>query len=121
MKLLISVIEYLISVVMLLGGVILLLNYDAESMFEASPIVMLIFSSAFIVCGVGTIYGKITSHRKVHTAMLMLMYITNTFGTIIDFIAWGADSGLWIDTAIIGGIAAACWLYWRYRYTKYGN
>lgn len=86
------------------------------SFLFAGPVVSIIYAVWFALMAIALAYSKIRKRKRLHKHALMAMYLTTIY-TIALSCAVGAGFGI-IDDVIIGLIAAACWMRWKFR-TEY--
>lgn len=127
MRAIVGTLECILAVIMILSGISLIINYDQQITTSAlghaleTPALLIGFGLAFIAGGVGVIYGLLTRHVRIHTISIMSLYFISMFGSIVDIMAWGFTAWQWLDTFIIAVLFAVFWLYWKFRYSKYGR
>lgn len=82
----------------------------------SGPVTTVIYAVWFTLMAIGLAWSKIRKRKKLHKHSLMAMYLT-TFYTISLSLAIGPPINV-VDDIVIGVIAAACWMRWKFR-TEY--
>ena len=62
-------------------------------------------------------YSKFFKRKKLRKNMLMIIYLTGFFTSILILSIAGWSTGL-IDNFLLAGLASGCWLYWTFK-TEY--
>lgn len=83
----------------------------------SEPIILVIYATWFALMAFGLAYSKIRKKKKLHKHSLMAMYLTTIYTAVLS-VAAGVGLVAIIDDIIIGLIAAACWMRWKFR-TEY--
>src|SRR5690349_16579468 len=105
------------------------LDTAASPVLEGGPIAQIfggevalwIYTIAFAAVALCLAASKIWRKKRLHKHSLLAMYLLTLWTTILTMSLVGYNSEFWlsaIDDIIIGAIAAACWLAWKFK-TEY--
>lgn len=79
-----------------------------------------VYAVWFIVMALALLASKIFKKRKLHKYALAAMYLTTVYTISLSLALFGLEGAAIIDDGIIGAVAAACWLRWKFK-TEYIN
>lgn len=107
-----GVLEYLTIFLLLLGGVQTAIqepNRDPSNVFDLVFSTTFSFYAAgamFILLALAILYGRLAHKFVLRTTALLLVYMLMVFATVADMVIVGFASYSWIDSVIIGFMAA---------------
>jgi hypothetical protein len=115
-------VKVLLSLAMMLGGFTTALSpveplNGALGFIFSSRITLVVFGVMFFVSGVAVLYGSIRKRKALVGRGLMFIYLITLFTFLLELVAFPGISN-WIDNFVISLVAAACWLWWKFR-TEY--
>lgn len=119
----ISVVEYLLGSIMILGGIDIATTQIAgpdsalESVFSRNYF-LFSYGALLLASGAYLIIAKIAKCRAHHSRALMAIFMLSLFAFFLEILVFGVKPTRWIDTIILSGVAAGCWIYWKLR-TEY--
>lgn len=113
-----------VIVAILIYGVVFILVHDLNT---ASPIVQflgetttrVVFVVMYAVQGGLLGYAKLFHKNKLRRHVLLFIYLTGFFLSILGFMLNGVNVRL-LSNLLLSVLAAVCWLYWKFK-TEYIN
>lgn len=109
--------EFLIIIVLTLGGLTLFFADPINTggpvaRFFGTQIALYVYGGVFMFEGLGLLYSKFFRLKRMHKHILLAVYLTMIFVTILEWGLLGWTLAL-IDQVVVGLLAAACWLRWK--------
>jgi hypothetical protein len=83
----------------------------------SDPHIAWIYAVWFVLMALALLASKIWHWQRIHKYALMAMYLTTIYTVSLALALFGTGGAV-IDDAIIGAVAAACWLRWKFK-TEY--
>lgn len=119
-----SLVEYLLALVFVTSS-FSLIGEDAVAgngfvtHIFGGKIALFIYMIWFAFLGLGLVYAKLRKRRRLHRNILMAIYLTTIYTSILTYYLYGFAAI--IDDIIVGVLAAVCWLRWKFKieYTTY--
>jgi hypothetical protein len=118
-----AVVEYLLSFAFIISAIGLigappLANHGVLSLIFGGHVALYVYMVWFFFIGFGLIYAKLARKKKLHKYMLMVIYLTTIYTSILSLTVLGFAWTEIIDDVIIGVLAAWFWLRWKFK-TEY--
>jgi hypothetical protein len=120
-----NVVEYLLSIAFIIAALELigadsLATHGVLSLIFGGHVALYIYMVWFFFIGVTLAYAKIKKKKKLHKHMLMAIYLTTIYTSILSMYVFGFGWTEIIDDVILGALAAVCWMRWKFK-TEYIN
>lgn len=120
---LIQVLEWLIAIYMLLGGVSTAFSptrpFDgALGAVFASRTSLVIIGVIIFLSGLLLLTGKIFSKKKLHGYGLLAIYLVNVFILFLEIIVFQMEVIRWVESVLLAALCAILWLRWKFK-TEY--
>lgn len=118
-----SIIEYLVSLLFIYGGLSLIGMPPLEGegvlvLIFGGQVALYIYMGLFTLLGAGLIYAKVRKKKRLHKNMLLGMYLTTIYTATLTIALFGFDLLSILDDIIVGVLTAIFWIRWKFR-TEY--